>query len=157
GDEGGRIYLWDAHTGQPAGTLPSPSGSPETAPAGELTHPSGAVSGLAFSPDGSQLAAAARDQTVRLWDVAARAPLAVLSRHPAPVCRRAYSADGRLLAAAADRAVYLWDVRARERVAVLPHASVVYGLAFSPDGTRLAAGCRDKAVRLWDVATGEEV
>jgi WD40 repeat protein len=35
-----------------------------------LTGPGGAVNSVAFSPDGTTLAAGSTDHTVRLWDVA---------------------------------------------------------------------------------------
>jgi WD40 repeat protein len=111
---------------------------------------------VAFSPDGTQLASAGVDGTVRLWDVQTRSPRAVLRGHEDWVFRLAYSPDGRRLASASkDKTVRLWDTATHEALAILPHGSMVYGVAFSPDGTRLAAGCADNSIRLWDVATAK--
>jgi hypothetical protein len=113
---------------------------------------------VAFHPDGDLMATAGEDKTVRLWDVATRAPRAVLRGHTDFVHRLAFSADGKLLASgSSDKTVRFWDVRTGEPLAVIPLGSIVYGLAFSPDGTRLAAGCRNDTIRLIDVASRQPV
>ena len=72
----------------------------------------GEINSVAFSPDGTILAAGGSDGTVRLWDVATRRQIgAPLNGHGGEVYSVAFSPDGTILASgSADGTVRLWDV-----------------------------------------------
>ena len=67
---------------------------------------------MAFSPDGTTLASASPDHTVRMWDLATTRPVgAPLTGHTALITSVAFSPDGKTLATgSADHTVRLWDV-----------------------------------------------
>src|SRR5262249_15378868 len=68
------------------------------------------VTALAFSADGSHLAAACTEATV--WDTATDSPRGTSMSHPMPVQTLAFSPDGSHLATGGfDRCARLWDVR----------------------------------------------
>jgi WD40 repeat protein len=68
------------------------------------------VYGLTFRPDGSRLATACGDNTIRLWDVASSTEVAELRGHEAYVHAVAFSPDGtRLVSGSGDETVRLWD------------------------------------------------
>ncbi len=68
---------------------------------------------LAISPDGTLLADLAEDEReegIRLWDVEAGAPLALLRGHTPWIRALAFSPDGKTLASIADTTILLWDL-----------------------------------------------
>lgn len=110
---------------------------------------------LTFSPDGTRLASASVDFTVRLWDVqAARAVGAPLEGHTGEVTEVAFSPDNTLVASGgADRTVRLWDVATGTPVGVplTGSSGMVTALAFDPSGRRLVAGSTDGSLRIWNM------
>ena len=142
----------------------------------------GSVRSVAFSPDGTTLAAGYsylhgfyRDGGVVLWDVAGRKRVmqAPLPRKGGQVGVVAFSPDGKSLAGvyvggpSPGGGVVLWDVAGRKllcQVSPPPPVGRIVNVAFSPDGTTLAAAYSyedgfytDGGMVLWDVAEHKRV
>ena len=137
---GGTVGLWDVATWRKAGSLGGPGAE---------------VLGLAFSPDGRDLAACDTGGTLWLWDLAGKRVIASNKAHtpvtpPSLAGCVAFSPDGRRLATSGgDSVVKLWDVgRFQEVAALTGHDGPIYGLAFTPDGNTLASAGGD-TTRLW--------
>jgi len=122
---------------------------------------SGAVSSLAFSPDGRLLAAGTNRATVDLWDTeqsAGARSFRAQDNQRALSNIIAFSPDGRLLASAIWRprsgedAVYLWESGSGKQVTKLTkNDGSLRAVAFSPDGTVLAAATSNGVVQFWTV------
>ena len=126
----------------------------------------GGTSSLAFSPDGSVLAAGSWDTNLRAWNTRNGELLALIEELPVAMFGIAFSPDGKTLATAGvNRIVYLWDSKtwklARKFVG---QPEMISALAYSPDGRFLATGgfnditqAHPVSILIWDVGTGKTV
>jgi WD40 repeat protein len=147
GSTNGNIYLWVPGSSQPAQYI-----NRQLAP----------VRALAFSRDGTLLAAGSDDNTtllVRITNDGGRIRTSVLYQigGEEPVTAVAFSPRGTTLAIAAGHDAQLWDISHPRRPSgplTLPGATqaAMISVAFSSSGTMLAAAADDGAIRLWDVA-----
>lgn len=130
-----------------------------------LAGPVLSVDALAFSADGTALAAGGLDG-VFVWDAATGANQVQVSKPEAGVIRAlSFTADGALLALGDDNEMLrVWDTTSDQIVHELaypPGAVYTFGAAFSPDMTRIASVAALDAdtsyLTVWDRVTGEVV
>jgi WD40 repeat protein len=120
----------------------------------EINAHTGAVSEIAFAPDGHTLVSAGRDQTAALWDTDGPRLTARLTGHHTWLKSMALNHNGTMLATGGDdQQVMLWNLTDRTRTALPPaHRGVIREIAFSPDDRLLATASDDHTVIVWNVA-----
>jgi WD40 repeat protein len=109
------------------------------------------VWGVAFSPDGTLLATASIDETVKLWSLAdgATAPaggtlINTLKQHNSGVRSVAFNAEGTVLASVGDdETVVLWNIPE-----ILQLQSLRYGCAWISDYLRTSSAVAESDRRL---------
>jgi len=142
----GRIAIWTAGKAEPDTVLDG-----HEAP----------IAALAASPDGTMLASASWDHTVRLWPLAGGAARA-LEGHTQNVNGVAFSPDGRTLVSVSyDLTLRIWPLSGPSAATVVAIPSPLNAVAIGGDG-EIAAGGADgrvyfltgNGVRTGEVATG---
>jgi WD40 repeat protein len=184
----GGLRIWDPKTGQELGRFTIQLGSPAFVAAfspdsrylatggfGYATYvvtvpdatevarfpTDDSIQSVAWSPDGTSLAAASNDGTARIWDAIsgqeiARAPIGT-GLAGAVVYAVAFSPDGTQLAtASSDQIVRTWEATKPWQTRGLAHDAEVVTVAVSSDGRYLASTAGNVA-HIWDASTGREV
>ncbi len=167
GEENGKIRLVELATGQQKAALEGHSG---------------AVTGLDFTADSSQLVSGSQDASVRLWNVADGAAVGSITT-PSPIHAIAMvNGDTQIASAGADAVIRIWAAtaaatapasappadaaKAEEPAEQAPqpalelkgHNGPVTTLAaFADKHTQLVSGGQDGTVRVWDVAGGKQL
>lgn len=146
----GTVRLWDVASGAPI------AGFAYTAPRNPETDAPYWLTGIAFSPDGSQIAVGATSGSVYLLDATDGRLQRELRGHDSWVVIRGvgYSPDGKLLASASlDGTVHLWNPASGADRGVLQQRGLrLLGLSWNADGTRLATTSdMGGNLTVWDV------
>lgn len=140
----GTVILWDGRNGAEVRTLLKR----------KVGLPLDVVAAVAFSPDGTRLAATDTG-ALRVWNVEDGKELLVLRGIAGCV---AFSPDGQRVAASGGQsAVRVWDTANGQEVLCLSgHSEPVHSVAFSPDGKRIATASSDRTIKVYSADDGRE-
>ncbi len=175
----GRIWLWNAETGDPVARheTGSPCVAVAIAPGGDtlaaasgrsivLIPPGGpvdpiaafpdqTVSALAFSSDGRRVVAGGHLGGVLEIELATGRALRTLQGAAGKAIQVVAFADQRIVAGGEDYHVTVWDAAGTARRFPLASAHRHFPIAVAPDGRLVASSAPDRGVRVLDAATGE--
>ncbi len=143
GHRDGQVLIDDLATGHPYRRWPGPA----------LVH------GLAFRPDGAQIAVVYNESNSATCRIVESESGRLVRSIPVPVCEMvAWSPDGTTLALTYASNISLWDTATGIRKAVL-EGSTNEGLraAFHPSGALLASNGWESRLRFWDPVLGRPV
>jgi WD40 repeat protein len=97
------------------------------------------VLGLAFSPDGTRLASASKDGTVKVWGAADGRELRHFRGHTGSVTAVAFGPDGTSVASVSeDGTAKIWDVPKAQDPFPMKVGTWGFRVRFAPDGRRFA-------------------
>jgi len=113
--------------------------------------------GVAFSPDGKQIASTSKDGTIRICD-AVTGQLKMKIDAYLPLCV-VFSPDGSLLVGVTYSTIQIWDAMTGMKVAgpFTGHTETIAAISLSAGADRIASCSWDKTVRIWDTRTGASI
>ena len=111
----------------------------------------GAVTSIAFSPDGRHIASGSWDNTIRIWDAeTGKVVTGPLEGHTGSVWSVAFSPDGRHVASGSyDHTIRIWDVETGAHAHAFDgHTGNISSVALSPDSQFKASVSSNEALRI---------
>jgi WD40 repeat protein len=138
---GGEVIVWDAESGERL-----------------LVLEAGQIYSMAFSPDGSKVAAVGDDGILHVWDANTGEKLISPVSETAGYRAVIFSHDGEYIyTGGQDSTVRIWEASSGKNLRTLAgHSGVVISLALSPDGQVLVSGATND-VKYWDLTPGKEL
>ncbi|MDB9350323.1 eIF2A-related protein [Nodularia spumigena] len=107
------------------------------------------VTDITFSPDGTIIATASKDNTVKLWRLNGQ-EIATLKEHTDLVSSVRFSPNGKIIATASyDETVKLWTEEGKLITTITGHNTKVSSLTFSPNSNIIATADNKGYIKIW--------
>jgi serine/threonine protein kinase len=138
-------------------TSPAPPAFPQPSVRIVYREHAADVNAVVWSPVGTMLASASRDQTVRIWSLERGITGCVYRGHTTPVQALAWSPrEARIASAGSVGGVYIWDTLTGARTSAYHRQKgSIADVAWSPSGKRVASCGEIAGVHIWNAANGK--
>jgi len=137
------VQVWDAEKGSPIMTL------------NEHTEP---IRMVTYSPDGTLIASASEDNTIKIWDATNEGPAKLtLEGHLGDVTSIDFNPSGdRLVSCSSDSTIKTWDpINGGKAIKTIDgHTNDIYSVVYNNDGSMIASGGWDNNLNIWDARMG---
>jgi WD40 repeat protein len=134
------IQLWSVATGEPTMVLSLDSGIAQS---------------LAFSPDGSLLAAGMFDGSIRLWSLTDGRQTATLQGPASPIGKLVFAPDGQTLAVGGQAGqLTLWTIADQQSRSLPQQTAAIHSLTYAADGRQLLVVLEDGLTQHWQLSDG---
>jgi WD40 repeat protein len=128
---------------------------PENVQRLNISASTGPVPAIAVSGDDKWLAAAAADNSIKLYSLADGQPGKILAGHSAAISGLAFSPDhGKLYSTSHDKTIRVWNLADGAAAGQIEAPAAVTGVAVTPDGTKLVVSCADNRLRVVTLPAG---
>jgi WD40 repeat protein len=100
------------------------------------------INALVFSPDGTKLATASSDETVKIWDLGNGHDIVTFAGHKDKVRCLAWSSDGAFIVSAGqEKNIKIWDAKTGKEIKnIVAVGELVSSIALSKDGKHIFSG-----------------
>jgi len=156
----GTVRVWDAASWAELLSIPAHAAFDLDATNSEFGTGESGVRGLAWSPNGQQIATLGNtDKTASIWDAKTGEKITSFTGHSDWVLSISWSSDGkRIVTAGKDGTAQIWDPTTGKNLLTFSgHSSSVNRVDWSPDGARIATASEDGVLKLWEAERGDEI
>lgn len=119
------------------------------------------VAEVSYSPDGSLIASASGDGTIRIWDSAKNETIKVLTDTSAENGQTAFTSvlfnpkEKQVAATLYNGEIVVWDLYSGTVVSKMTHGNCIKSIDYSQDGKKIISGSINQDVKVWDASEGK--
>jgi len=129
------LTLWNISAGKEMKQAPRGRRSQDNSIIRTFTGHTDRINSVVFSPEGSKIISASRDNSIKLWDVATGKEIMTFKGHKGDINSIAFSSDARsFISGGSDGTVRLWDIKTGEGISQFISLKDGEWIVITPEG-----------------------